>query len=72
MYFCQLFYTPIKLQKIAFYTYNYIFTLLNTIKIIICFDIPHFQLVIVCIKGPSWSYGSWIYNCLCNHCLSQL
>jgi len=20
-------------------------------------------------KGPSWSYGSWIYNCLCNRCL---
>ena len=19
-------------------------------------------------KGPSWSYGSWIYNYLCNHC----
>ena len=25
-------------------------------------------------KGPSWSllYGSWIYNYLCNHCLSPL
>jgi hypothetical protein len=25
-------------------------------------------------KGPSWSwsYGSWIYNYLCNHCLSSL
>jgi hypothetical protein len=24
--------------------------------------------------GPSWSwsYGSWIYNCLCNRCLSPL
>jgi hypothetical protein len=21
---------------------------------------------------PSWSYGSWIYNYLCNHCLSPL
>jgi len=22
-------------------------------------------------RGPSWSwsYGSWIYNCLCNQCL---
>jgi hypothetical protein len=22
--------------------------------------------------GPSWSYGSWIYNYLCNQCLSPL
>jgi len=26
------------------------------------------------LKGPSssWSYGSWIYNYLCNQCLSSL
>jgi hypothetical protein len=23
-----------------------------------------------CCKGPSWSYDSWIYNYLCNQCLS--
>jgi hypothetical protein len=23
-------------------------------------------------EGPSWSYGSWIYNYLCNQCLSPL
>ena len=23
-------------------------------------------------RGPSWSYGSWIYNYLCHQCLSQL
>jgi len=23
-------------------------------------------------KGPSWSYDSWIYNYLCNQCLSSL
>jgi len=22
--------------------------------------------------GPSWSYGSWIYNYMCNQSLSQL
>jgi len=22
--------------------------------------------------GPSWSYGSWFYNYLCNQCLSPL
>ena len=22
--------------------------------------------------GPSWSYGSWIYNYLCNKCISPL
>ena len=25
-----------------------------------------------CKNGPSWSYGSWIYNYLCNQCLSPL
>ena len=24
------------------------------------------------ILGPSWSYGSWIYNYLCDKCLSPL
>ena len=24
------------------------------------------------IQGPSWSYGIWIYNYLCNQCLSPL
>jgi hypothetical protein len=24
------------------------------------------------IMEPSWSYGSWIYNYMCNHCLSPL
>jgi len=24
------------------------------------------------IMGPSWSYGSWIYNYLYNQCLSPL
>jgi hypothetical protein len=24
------------------------------------------------VRGPSWSYGSWIYNDLCNQCLSPL
>jgi hypothetical protein len=31
----------------------------------------HFTSIIVC-KGPSWLYGSWIYNYLCNQCLSPL
>jgi len=26
----------------------------------------------ICSMGPSWSYGSWIYNHLCNRCLSPL
>ena len=30
--------------------------------------ISHFLLE----EGMSWSYGSWIYNYLCNHCLSPL
>ena len=30
--------------------------------------------IMTCIitQGPSWSYGSWIYNYLCNQCLSPL
>jgi len=28
--------------------------------------------VLVKIWAPSWSYGSWIYNYLCNQCLSLL
>ena len=30
--------------------------------------------VMILYLGPSWtwSYGSWIYNCLCNQCLSHL
>ena len=27
---------------------------------------------IPCVMGPSWSYGSWIYNYMCNQCLSSL
>ena len=27
---------------------------------------------IYCYEGLSWSYGSWIYNYLCNQCLSPL
>jgi hypothetical protein len=35
------------------------------------FKIKYFT---VCVEGPSWpwSYGSWIYNYLCNQCLSPL
>ena len=30
--------------------------------------------ILYCLEGPSWSwlYGSWIYNYLCNQCLSSL
>jgi len=29
---------------------------------------------VLCEREPSWSwsYGSWIYNSLCNQCLSPL
>jgi hypothetical protein len=32
------------------------------------------QMFIYLLLGPSWSwsYGSWIYNYLCNQCLSSL
>jgi len=28
--------------------------------------------ILITSQGPSWSYGSWIYNYLCNQCLSPL
>ena len=42
-----------------------------------CLDLFN-QIIIWCMSylfqdfGPSWSYGSWIYNYLCNQCLSPL
>jgi hypothetical protein len=37
------------------------------------FDLFHYRFIINW-QGPSWSYGSWIYNYLCNQseCLSPL
>ena len=29
-------------------------------------------LFVLLLKGSSWSYGSWIYDYLCNQCLSLL
>jgi len=28
--------------------------------------------IVLYLLSPSWSYGSWIYNYLCNQCLSPL
>lgn len=47
MHFCQRCYNH---KEIAFNTYNYTFTFLNTIEsIIILFNIPHFQLLFLCV-----------------------
>jgi len=32
----------------------------------------HSSLTVQSYEGRSWSYGSWIYNYLCNQCLSPL
>jgi hypothetical protein len=54
---------------------------LNRVRGIFClyvsFDMTLVYIFIglyTCSKGPSWSYsyGSWIYNYLCNQCLSPL
>ena len=34
-------------------------------------NIPN-KLLCITLQGQSWSYGSWIYNYLCNQCLSPL
>ena len=55
--------------------------------VIVCLSINNFWLIIYLVSsnfsdtkssfiikhvGSSWSYGSWIYNYLCNQCLSPL
>ena len=35
-------------------------------------SIIHLEYKVKILMGPSWSYGSWIYNYLCNQCLSPL
>jgi len=38
-----------------------------------CFSVNNMlHYVLPYFAGPSWSYGSWIYNYLCNQCLSLL
>ena len=32
----------------------------------------YFRCSFTILSGPSWSCGSWIYNYMCNHCLSPL
>jgi len=38
------------------------------------YSLVNFRGILFIIRGPSWSwsYGSWIYNYLCNQCLSPL
>jgi len=38
----------------------------------LCFFICVLITIKLCGPSWSWSYGSWIYNCLCNQCLSPL
>ena len=38
----------------------------------ICFCFCDIYLKNIIIASRSWSYGSWIYNCLCHQCLSPL
>ena len=40
----------------------------------VCYRIILFWQAMCSVTGPSWSwsYGSWIYNYLCNQCLSSL
>jgi hypothetical protein len=43
------------------------FYLLYVLEIVHYYDVCPFTIF---FSGPSWSYGSWIYNYSCNHCLS--
>jgi hypothetical protein len=42
-------------------------TLSSVLEIVHYYDVCPFTIF---FSGPSWLYGSWIYNYLCNHCLS--
>ena len=42
-------------------------TLSYVLEIVHYYDVYPFTIF---FSGPSWSYGSWIYNYLCNQCLA--
>jgi len=62
---------PLILTFLHFTVITILFTIDLTIYI-------HLNLYLLCVcwnfEGPSWlwSYGSWIYNYLCNQCISPL
>jgi hypothetical protein len=53
---------------------KYVLILLNLFSSWICMKylLPDFQNPTIKGLSWSWSYGSWIYNYLCNQCLSPL
>ena len=57
-YKCKFLTIEKKINKIEVNSNNYIFTLLHRIEIIIvCFIIPHFQLLLLCVVISF--YGVW-------------
>jgi hypothetical protein len=48
---------------VVFLAFNATFNNISVISFCLCF---------ILFLGPSWSYGSWINNYLCNQCLSPL
>jgi hypothetical protein len=59
------------LLKVVLNTLDLVQTLvksIQTLTILPCI----FHIELQFFKGPSWSYGSWSYNYLCNQCLSPL
>jgi hypothetical protein len=41
-------------------------------QLLVIVSIPYFVYVIIMGPSWSWSYGSWIYNYMCNQCLLPL
>ena len=41
---------------------------------LLCILVKYLVKALICLLGPSrlWSYGCWIYNYLCNQCISPL
>ena len=63
-------YLPLKFASVSFYCQVRIQAQWAEPLVKVCFE--SFQLRNIKRPSWSWSYGSWIYNYLCNQCLSPL
>jgi hypothetical protein len=74
--FLQYFETPL-LYRAMWILFCFCYTIAEILetKIFTCsFQCPYIKYTLCFIQGMSWpwSYGRWIYNYLCNQCLSPL
>jgi len=69
---CAVMYMCVRYIDFASY-YDFFYWILKCSDSVVFF-VFHFILIYCAIRGPWWSWfnGSWIYNYLCNQCLSPL